>query len=198
MIRINLLPVKAAQKKEKLKGQMFVSFLVLVVTVALCGSVYMHFLNKIQDAQADIDQKRFEISKLMKTIGEVNQFKKRQQELRAKLDVLEKLQTARSGPVHLLDELYKAMPDKLWLTTFSESNGSAKIDGIGVNEETVALFMRNLESSDYFSNVELQVIQQNLQGGNKFQKFSLVCKTQTKKPDIKVESAPKKQQSGGT
>ena len=198
MIRINLLPVKAAQKKEKLRGQLFVCFLVLLVAVALCGSVYMHFLNKIQDAQADIDQKRFEISKLMKTIGEVNQFKKRQQELRAKLDVLEQLQTARSGPVHLLDELYKALPEKLWLTNFSESNGTAKIEGVGTNEETVALFMRNLEASEYFSNVELQVIQQNLQDGNKFQKFSLVSKTQTKTPDIKVEGAPKQRTSGGT
>ncbi len=198
MIRINLLPVKAAQKKEKLRGQLIVVFLVLVVTVALCGSVYMYFLNRVQDAQAEIDQKRFEISKLMKTIGEVNQFKKRQEELRAKLDVLDKLQAARSGPVHLLDELFKAMPEKLWLTAFSESGGTAKIEGIGINEETVALFMRSLEASDYYGNVELQVTQLILQEGNKFQKFSLVCKTTTKKPDIKIDGAPKKKKSGGT
>jgi type IV pilus assembly protein PilN len=198
MIRINLLPVKAAQKKEKLRGQLFVTFLVLVVTVALCGSVYMYFLNKIQAVQAEIDQKRFEISKLMKTIGEVNQFKKRQKELRAKLDVLEKLETARSGPVRLLDELYKAMPEKLWLTSFSESGGKAKIEGVGVNEETVALFMRNLESSDFYSNVDLQVTQLNVKDGNKFQKFSLVCKTEAKKPDVNVETAKSKKKSGGT
>jgi len=198
MIRINLLPVKAAQKKEQLRGQLIVSFLVLVVTLALCGSVYMYFQNKIQTAQAEIDQKRFEISKLMKTIGVVNQFKKRQKELRAKLDVLDKLEAARSGPVHLLDELYKALPEKLWLTSFSESGGSAKIDGIGNSEQTVALFMRNLESSDYYNNVDLKVIQLTVKDGNKFQKFSLVCKTQIKEPDINVKGAPKKKKSGGT
>ena len=198
MIRINLLPVKAAQKKEKLKGQLFVLVLVLVVVAALCGSVYMYQLNRLQAAQAEIDQKRFEISKLMKTIGEVNQFKKRQQELRAKLDVMDQLEEARSGPVHLLDELYKAMPEKLWLTSFTESGGSAKIEGIGLNEETVARFMRNLDDSAYFSNVALQVTPQSVQEGNKFQKSSLVAKTQTKKPDVNVEGAPKRRQSQGT
>lgn len=198
MIRINLLPVKAAQKKEKLKGQLFVLVLVLILVGALCGSAYMYQLNRLQAALAEIDQKRFEISKLMKTIGEVNQFKKRQQELRAKLDVMEQLEDARSGPVHLLDELFKAMPEKLWLTSFTEGGGNAKIEGIGLNEETVARFMRNLGDSDYFSNVDLQVTQQSVQEGNKFQKFSLVAKTRTKKPDVNVEGAPKPRQSRGT
>ncbi len=198
MIRINLLPVKAAQRKEKLKGQLFVLALVLIVVAALCGSAYMFQLNRLQEAQAQIDQKRFEISKLMKTIGEVNQFKKRQQELRAKLDVMEQLEDARSGPVHVLDELYKAMPEKLWLTSFSESGGNAKIEGIGLNEETVAMFMRNLDTSEYFSNVELQVTQQSVQEGNKFQRFSLVAKTRTQKPDVNVEAAPQQRQSRGT
>jgi len=198
MIRINLLPVKAAQRKEKLKGQLFVLALVLIVVAALCGSAYMFQLNRLQEAQAQIDQKRFEISKLMKTIGEVNQFKKRQQELRAKLDVMDQLEEARSGPVHLLDELYKAMPEKLWLTSFSETGGQANIAGIGLNEETVARFMRNLDDSAYFSNVDLQVTQQSVQEGNKFQQFSLVAKIQPQKPDVNVEAAPQQRQSRGT
>lgn len=204
MIRINLLPVKAAQKKEKLKGQLFVALMTLVVVGGVCGLVYMHFLTKVQEKQDVIGQKRLEISQLMKTIGEVNQFKKRQQELRAKLDVLAKLQEARSGPVFLLDELYRAMPDKLWITSFKESNGSAVISGVGVNEETVALFMRNLESSEYYSDVVLKVAQQIVQrdkgavGGIKFHKFDLSCKTSNTKPDIKVEGAVKKPKSSGT
>jgi len=198
MIRINLLPVKAAQRKEKLKGQLFVLALVLIVVAALGGPAHMFQLNRLQEAQAQIDQKRFEISKLMKTIGEVNQFKKRQQELRAKLDVMDQLEEARSGPVHLLDELYKAMPEKLWLTSFSETGGQANIAGIGLNEETVARFMRNLDDSAYFSNVDLQVTQQSVQEGNKFQQFSLVAKIQTQKPDVNVEAAPQQRQSRGT
>ncbi|MBW2520174.1 MAG: PilN domain-containing protein, partial [Deltaproteobacteria bacterium] len=153
MIRINLLPVKAAQKKEMLQSQIFIAFLALIITCGICGMAYMHILGKVQDKQSEIDQKRFEISKLMKTIGEVNQFKKRQNELRAKLDILEQLKSARSGPVILLDELYKAIPDKVWLTSFSEGGGTINVSGIGVSEETVAMFMRNLERSNFFKSV---------------------------------------------
>jgi type IV pilus assembly protein PilN len=202
MIRINLLPVKAAQTKEKLKGQLFVALLTLIIACGICGLAYVHILGKVQAKQEEIDAKRFEISKLMKTIGEVNQFKKRQKELRAKLDVLEQLKEARSGPVHLLDELYKALPDKLWLTRFNESGGRVSLSGIGVSEETVALFMLNLESSNYFKNVELKVTQQNVQGGVKFQKFDIDCRAEKTAPEIKaVESGKKgmkKKRTGGT
>lgn len=198
MIRINLLPIKAAQKKEKLKGQLLVAGLTLVVVVALCGLTHMHFLDKIQERNEEIEQKRMEISRLMKTIGEVNQFKKRQQELRAKLDVLDKLNEARSGPVFLLDELYKAMPDKLWLTDFKEANGQASISGVGVSEETVALFMRNLEESDYYSNVILKVTEQKVTEGIKFQKFEVSCSTENKKPDVAVQEAANRRKGGGS
>ncbi|MBW2504177.1 MAG: PilN domain-containing protein [Deltaproteobacteria bacterium] len=200
MIRINLLPVKAAQKKEMLKSQIFIAFLALIITCGICGMAYMHILGKVQDKQSEIDQKRFEISKLMKTIGEVNQFKKRQKELRAKLDILEQLKSARSGPVILLDELYKAIPDKVWLTSFSEGGGTVNISGIGVSEETVAMFMRNLERSNFFKSVELKITQQNLQSGVKFQKFDLYARTVSTDRNITTTQPQKakKRRRGGT
>ena len=185
MIRINLLPVKAAQRKEMLKGQLMVVVLVLIVTAGLCGAAYMYVADEIEDRQVRIDQKQAEILRLKKKIGEVNQFKKRQKELRAKLDVLEQLKAARVGPLYILDALYEAMPDKLWLTKFQANPGRAKISGVGVNEETVALFMNNLEASDFFSGVELKVIKQVTQDKIKFQKFDLTCKTVNRKPDTK-------------
>lgn len=188
MIRINLLPVKAAQKKEKLRGQLVVAFATVLVTVALCVVAYLQLLNWVQAASEDVDKKKLEISKLMKTIGEVNQFKKRQEDLRAKLDILDKLEKSRSGPVLLLDELYKAMPEKLWLESFKESGGKANISGMGVNEETVALFMRNLDMSNQFSNVSLKVIQQVAKDGVKFQKFDIVCDLESQKP-VDLEAA---------
>jgi type IV pilus assembly protein PilN len=175
MIRINLLPVKAAQKQQKLQGQLTIAGITLLVTGALCVLAYLQLLNWTQAAKDDVDAKKMEISKLMKTIGEVNQFKKRQEELQAKLDILDKLEKSRSGPVLLLDELYKAMPDKVWLDSFKESGGKANVSGTGINEETVALFMRNLEASNQFANVNLKVMQQVVKDGVKFHRFDLEC-----------------------
>ncbi|MBE0577408.1 MAG: PilN domain-containing protein [Desulfuromonadales bacterium] len=183
MIRINLLPVKAAQKKEMLKGQLMVVILALIVTAGLCGAAYTYIAGEVEARQERIDQKKAEISQLMKKIGEVNQFKKRQEALRAKLDVLDQLKAARVGPVYILDALYRALPDKLWLTKLQLGSNQANISGIGVNEETVALFMKNLEASDFFEGVELKVTKQIVQDNIKFQQFDLSCRTKNTKSD---------------
>ena len=200
MIRINLLPVKAAQKKEKLIGQLIVAALVLILVGAGCFGAWWYVNGLVQEKQELIEAKRFEITKLMKTIGEVKQFEQRQKELRAKLDVLEQLKKARSGPVFLLDELYRALPDKVWLTKFKEGGGNVSISGIGSNEESVAVFMRDLEASEYYKNVELKVTQQNVQGGVKFQKFDITCRVEKTSQAIEVEAAggKKARRSGGT
>jgi len=185
MIRINLLPVKAAQKKEKLKSQLMVLVLALIVTAGLCGAAYMYVTGEVDARQVKIDQKRAEINQLAKVIKEVKDFEARQKALRAKLDVLEQLKSSRVGPLYILNALYEALPDKLWLTKFQASSGRASISGIGVNEETVALFMKNLEASDFFDGVELKVTRQIVQDQIKFQQFDLTCSTRNVKPDKK-------------
>lgn len=192
MIRINLLPVKAAQKKEQLKSQLLVVVLSLIVTLSLCGFAYMQLLNWVEDARSDLEKKKTEITRLMKTIGEANDYKKRQAALQAKLDVLEKLEKSRSGPVILLDELYMAMPDKLWLDSFKENGKKANLSGLGINEETVALFMRNLEESKAFANVALKGTQQTVKDGVKLNKFDVECDLENQQVDVTVPTAGNK------
>lgn len=196
MIRINLLPVKAAQKKEKLKGQLFAALLIVIVVIGLSGVAYMQLLGMVEDAKADVDKRKLEVTKLMKTIGEVNEFKKRQEDLRAKLDILDKLEKSRRGPVMVLDELYKAMPEKLWLESFKESGGKATISGAATSEETVALFMRNLEDSSQFSQVTLGGIQQAPKEGVKLHKFDLTCLLEAQQT-VDLAAAGSPQEKGG-
>jgi type IV pilus assembly protein PilN len=177
MIRINLLPVRANQKKDKLRNNLVVLIAALTLAVVGCGAVYVSMLTKISDARDVIAAKEAEIQSLKKDIGEVAQFKKLQEELRGKLDVLAKLKDGKTGPVHLLDSLGSAVPDKLWLTSFKETGGAVSMSGLGLNEETVAQFLRDLHASPYFTGVELQVIEQVTQGGTKLHKFDLTCRT---------------------
>ena len=179
MIRINLLPVRAAQKKEMLRGQLVIFVLSLVLVVAACAGVYVNQSMRIATVKAEIQTNQEESLRLKKTIGEVSQFKKRQAELRGKLDVLEKIKQEKTGPVHLMDELSAAIPEKVWIDSFKESKGIITMTGRGLNEEVVAQFLRDLESSPYYQNVELQVTQQEGRGPIKIQKFSLTCRAET-------------------
>jgi type IV pilus assembly protein PilN len=180
MIRINLLPVRAAQKKEALRGQITILILSMVATVLACGGVYAAMLVQINAEKDAKATKENELLQLKKAIGEVDHFKKLQSELQEKLSILDKLKQGKTGPVRLLDSLSSALPEKLWLTSFKESGGTINIGGLGMNEETVAEFMRNLEESPTFRNVELQVTEQTSQAeGPRLQKFELSCAVET-------------------
>ncbi len=179
MIRINLLPVRAAQKKARLQGQLVVLVLVLVATGLICGALYASVSMKISSEQKEIAEIDREIRRLQQAIGEVAQFKKLQEEFQAKLDVLDQLKQRRTGPVRFLDELNRVMPDKLWLESFQESGGSVSIRGVGLDEETVARFMRDLEASPYYTRVDLRVTEQITQAGMKLQRFDLTARTAT-------------------
>ncbi len=100
-----------------------------------------------------------------------------------KLAVLDKLKAGKSGPVRLLDELSAALPDKLWLTKFSEKSGAINLAGVADSENTVAVFMKRLDSSPYYKNVELSVTEQTKAGDRKMQKFTLNCSVEVPSPE---------------
>jgi type IV pilus assembly protein PilN len=178
MIRINLLPVRAAQKKARLHGQLAVAGLALITVVVVCVMVYTSMAVRIASQKKEIARIEQEINSLKKIIGEVASIKQLQKEYQAKLDVLSDLKEKKSGPVHLLDELSRVLPEKMWLDDFKESGGNISIKGVGLNEATAARFMRDLEGSPYFQGVELKVTEQQIQkSGMKLQKFDLTCKT---------------------
>ena len=176
MIRINLLPVRAAQKKARLHGQLAVAGLATILTVVLCVVVYSSMALRISSEKKDIANIQTEINSLREKIGEVATIKQLQKEYQAKLDVLSELKERKTGPVRLLDGLSRSLPEKLWLEDFKEAGGSIAIKGIGLNEATVARFLKDLEVSPYFQGVELKVTEQQIQKtGLKLQKFELTC-----------------------
>lgn len=175
MIYINLLPVRAAQKKEKLVEQIFVLVAAVALVIASCVGVYGVLLSKILIEKSEISQKEQHIASLQKKIQEVKNFEKLQKELRTKLDILEKLKAGRSGPTRLLDDLASAIPDKLWLESYKEAGGKITMAGLAMSEEPVAVFMQNLEASKYFKDIELQVLDQTTKNKIKLNKFSINC-----------------------
>ncbi len=185
MIRINLLPVKAAQKKVQLRNQLIVTGVTLLLVVVGCFAIYTSIQSDISQVKQEIKKNNNEINKLKQKIGEVNKFKKLQEELRNKLDVLAALKAAKSGPVHLMDDLIDALPSKLWITDFKDKGGNISMKGVGLSEEDVANFMTNLEKSSYYKNVALKVTKQKVTSELKLQNFDLSCKIEVKKAAAK-------------
>jgi type IV pilus assembly protein PilN len=193
MIKINLLLVRGAKKKETFKQQIIILILFLVVTVVIMGGIYIYLLGKISSTKASITQAESDIQQLKAKIGQIDTIKKLQEDVRKKLDVLNQLRVGKTGPVKRLAALSDAVPDKVWITRYTESGEAVSIGGIAYTEELIADFMRNLEASRQFSLVELLVSEQIDVSGIKAKRFDLTCKLGApKKEEPKPQQPPKK------
>jgi type IV pilus assembly protein PilN len=179
MIKINLLPVRESQKKEKLREQVVILAACAIFVVIGCAATYTTILAKISQKNAAISEQSKIVEQLTKQIGEVEKVKKLQGELQSKLDILGMLKANKTGPAHMLDELSAATPERLWIETFDNVAGAISLSGMGVNEEVVATFLQQLESSSYYMNVELQTLEQVTIDGNKLNRFKIVAKDES-------------------
>ena len=155
MIRINLLPLKEAQRALGRRNQLSVAL--LSVTLALLVMVIPYVLQgrKMTQLDGEIDQLRSEIRKFNEQTQEFMDLNRKKADLEARLKIIEDLKQKRVGPVHILEDLGAAAPDKLWLLEFGDTNGVATITGLSLDNQTIATFMRKLQASKYFFNVDL-------------------------------------------
>lgn len=175
MIKINLLPVRAAQKKESARQQISILLLSMTAVLVIAFGIYSVTLAKISTAQEEIGKSEQEIKRLKEKIGEIDNIKKFQAEVKKKLDILNQLRRDKTGPATRLAKLSDAVPDKLWLTKYAETGGNVSLAGVAVNEDLIAAFMRNLQASNAFTNVELLVSEQLEISGIKAKKFEISC-----------------------
>jgi type IV pilus assembly protein PilN len=132
-------------------------------------------LAKISAAKEEISKSEDEIRRLKEKIGEINNLKKLQAEVQKKLDILNQLRQNKTGPSKRLAKLSDAVPEKTWLTRYAENGNDISLAGVAFNEELIAEFMRNLQASGEFTNVELLVSEQTEIGGMKAKRFELSC-----------------------
>jgi len=171
MIRINLIPAAEAERAAGRRRDIAVGTLVVASAAGLF--VLAHLWQQIQITTSKVELGRLQTR--MKAIAgpyaDVTRMEQQKKELREKLTVIGQLEAKKVGPVRILADLAAATPDKLWLTEFSDLNGTLKLTGLGVDEHTVADFLRRLGTLPFFRKVDLDETSQAEQDGAKLKKF---------------------------
>lgn len=191
MIRINLqsaAPRKASKAKARAVdtggGSSFapgnaVAAAVIAVPLAAGGGgaflVHQGLLAQLSDVQRKTSTAEAELARLKPILDELKQFKKDKVSLEKKLETIRALEARRGGPVRTLTELASAMPAQVWVTSLRESSGAAQIEAIGLDATSVSVFVKALERSPYFANVELKSVDQTAYLGLKVNRFSVSC-----------------------
>jgi len=192
MIKINLLPVRAAKRKETAIQQIMMFSVVVAAIALVVTSLYMVKRAQITTAREDIVSANNKIDELKKKIGKIEELKALKEQVKKKLGVLSQLRKNKTGPAQRLSSLSDLTPDKLWITNYSESGLDVKISGIALTEDLIAYFMKSLEGSSSFMNVELMVSEQTEVSGTKLKKFDLTMKLESELADPSVVSVVKK------
>jgi len=175
MIRINLLPVRAIKKKETFKQQIFILLFCVTAVVLVALGAFSLLQAKIVKLNDEVAKSESDLKQLKAKSGEIDNIKKLQEDVQKKLNVLNQLRKEKTGPAERLAKLSEATPDRLWLTKYAENGTSLSLSGVGYNEELIAEFMRNLQATGYFANIELTETTQTEFGGIKAKKFDITC-----------------------
>jgi type IV pilus assembly protein PilN len=175
MIKINLL----LARKEKKKGGMKKEFSVLILSIVLLLGVFVFIqwgLNKkMEDTLAQNAKKKEEIAKYKSLTTEVEKKKQEQKMLQNRLDIINSLRKDKARAARVLDELSIDKPEKVQLESLKKDGAKLGIEGIALDDETIANFMTNLRKSKLFKNVDLIVSEQIEQSKLKVKKFVLSC-----------------------
>ncbi len=164
MIRINLLPVRAAKRREFGKQQL----LLLVLALVIAFGANFFWWKSVNDASATLDAQigrtRQEIAQLEKTIGEVKSITQEKKALEDKLKILDDLKKGRTGPVKLMDELSSLIPPKVWLADYAEQQGAVGLKGKAVTYEDFSVFVKKMKASRHFHDVTIRKATQRNDG----------------------------------
>lgn len=157
MIRINLLPVRAAKKKESIRFQLTVAGLITFFVVALIGIIYMTVSSEVSGLRHDLASGEEELKELKKKIGELSRIKEQKRIVEDKLGIIKKLEADRTGPVDLFAKISEAIPERAWLDYLKDEGNLVVLKGMAITDDTVADFMRGLEKFEELGRVELEV-----------------------------------------
>ncbi len=147
MIKINLLPIRAARKRESVKQQLVLFAVLLIGTAVGLFLWYNAMAKQIDDKNNQIKTTKQQIEQYKKAIGEVEKYKGLEENLARKLKIIENLIKGKTGPVRVLDRLSQIIPKQVWLVKWTEKGGGVTIEGEAINNKHVAQFITVLKDS---------------------------------------------------
>ncbi|MFH1155036.1 MAG: PilN domain-containing protein [Pseudomonadota bacterium] len=190
MIRINLLPFRAARKKENIRRQ--VSIFILLIIFACVALYYLTLMvdRDIQRTKDQIANLNQQITLYKEKADRVTQIKRNLDILQTKLELVKNLEAKRREPVRLLEAMTRlVIPQRMWLTNLKSDESGLQLKGIAFDNKTVADFMTRLEGSGMFAGIDLKKLElKKLDKDVQMKAFELVC---TALPG-KIQEQPKK------
>jgi type IV pilus assembly protein PilN len=156
MIRINLLAVERQRSKKTrvvipaAQRATIGASLILLATVLGIGWWFWSLRQQSLQLDDDIVKAETQAQQLRSVLAQVQKFEARKAQLQQRVSLIEQLRNGQSAPVHVLDQISKSLPDRLWLTDMTQTGSEFSIAGMTTSMSGVSDFIANLEATRWF------------------------------------------------
>jgi type IV pilus assembly protein PilN len=160
MIRINLLAVERerARKRVLIPAAHRVTLgasVILLGTALLIGWWFWSLRQRSTQLDAQLARAEAETRQIRSVLEQVRKFESQKALLQQRVSLIEQLRKGQYAPVHLLDEISKSLPDRLWLNEMTQVGQEFTLSGTTDSLTAVADFAANLQSTRWFKPVEI-------------------------------------------
>ncbi len=156
MIRINLLATERRGAKAAAPGfqagqkMMVIGSLILVLTAVGVGWRFWALGQQKSEVVRQIEMSKREEARLQEILKQVEEFQNRRKMLEARVALIDELRKGQTAPVHMIDQISRALPDMTWLTSIQQSSYTLTLQGRCLTLTSLSDFIGNLEASRYF------------------------------------------------
>ena len=194
MAKINLLPWREAYRQEKKR-----EFLGIITGVGLAAAFGAYvWVSSVQTAIENQNARNQllnqEIAKLDAQVKEISEIKKVRDDLLARIKVITDLEGTRPVIVRYFDELARAIPGGVWISSAERKGNVVTIEGVAESYNRIASFLRNLEASDWYASHNLISVDAAPEEGEDASKFKMTVETSA--PTDAIADAAKSAEGG--
>jgi len=175
MIKINLLIAREDIKESARKKEVTIFVLVILLVLAGIGVVQWMSSRQREEITAQIKNTRDELARLEAVKQEINKAKANKKILEEKLHIIQSLNQNRTRPIQIMSVLASKIPEKMWLNSLDRTAEKLTLEGIALDDETIANFMTRLQQAGMFTSVELVVTERMTVEDVKLKKFTVIC-----------------------
>ena len=136
--------------------------IIACLVVGVLAALAYWYINKRELAQQEelAAQRGAEAQKLESIIKEVDDYQKRKDSLQQRIDLINQLKQNQKGPVRIMDQISRDMPDLVWLDSLDITAGRVTLGGRGLNPNAIALFIENVKNDPYFEEPQVGSVTQ--------------------------------------
>jgi type IV pilus assembly protein PilN len=140
------------------------NLLVIVLAVAglaIAGGYWFITNRKLAEREDTLSQRQAEAQKLEAVIKNVEEYQKRKDDLQKRIDLINQLKQNQKGPVRIMDQISRDLPDLVWLDTMTVNAGKLSLTGRALNPNAIATFVTNIKGDPYFEEPNLGSVTQS-------------------------------------